>query len=391
MGLFHKLDPTRPVTAACDNVYAEPRSAYPEFLAALDIVGYNYVDRWGARANQYYSIDRELYPQRKFIGTEDGALGGLRGSYGNPFAPIGQPASPPMAQPAGPGRGGRGGFGGALPRINVEALWKAVRTNDYVIGDFMWTGIDYLGESGVASTSGVLDTAGFPKDGFYFYQSQWTTKSMVHVFPHWNWKGHEGQILPVTCYTNCDTVELFVNGKSWGVKGYEFPRFGVSGSWNNAPPRARVPHTTGDLHLTWDVMYEPGTLRAVGTKDGQVVATEEVDTTGDPAAIKLSVDKRALTADGRDVAHVIVKIVDDKGRVVPTAINALTFDLQGAAQLIGVDNGNPTINESYKGNQRRAFNGLALAIVQATRSSGPIHLTVHGEGLPDASVDFLSK
>ena len=150
-------------------------------------------------------------------------MGGLRGSYGNPFVPTGQPASPPAVQPAGPGRGGRGGFGGAIPRINVESLWKFVRTNDYVIGDFMWTGIDYLGESGVASTSGVLDTAGFPKDGFYFYQSQWTTKPMVHVFPHWNWKGHEGQILPVTCYTNCDTVELFVNGKSWGVKGYEFP------------------------------------------------------------------------------------------------------------------------------------------------------------------------
>ena len=123
----------------------------------------------------------------------------------------------------------------------------------------------------------------------------------------------------------------------------------------------------------------------------RLVATEEVDTTGDPAAINVSVDKRALTADGRDMAHVIVKIVDDKGRVVPTAVNALTFDLQGAAQLIGVDNGNPTINESYKGTSGGRLTGWPWPSCRRRGSSGPIHLAVHGEGLPDAAVDFLSK
>ncbi|HMB94790.1 MAG TPA: glycoside hydrolase family 2 TIM barrel-domain containing protein, partial [Tepidisphaeraceae bacterium] len=197
--IFHELDPTRPVTAACDNVYADPKSASPEFLAALDIVGYNYVDRWRNRAYLYYSIDRELFPQRKMIGTENSSMRGQRGNYGDPFAS-------PSATTTQPARDFRSPT--SIPRLNVEQLWAFVAEHDYVAGDFMWTGIDYLGEGGVGSSAGVIDTAGFRKDGFYFYQSQWTSKPMVHVFPHWNWRGHEGQILPVYCYTNCDSVEL---------------------------------------------------------------------------------------------------------------------------------------------------------------------------------------
>ena len=145
-------------------------------------------------------------------------------------------------------------------------MWKFVGTHDYVIGDFMWTGIDYLGEArwpSKNSTSGVLDTCGFKKDRFYFYQSQWTTKPMVHLFPHWTWPGKEGQVLPVTCYTNCDSVELFLNGKSMGVKSYVFPRYGMEGDYGHYAPSSQRPRTTSDLHLTWDVVYAPGTLRAV--------------------------------------------------------------------------------------------------------------------------------
>src|ERR1039457_892273 len=164
--------------------------------------------------------------------------------------------------------------------IRAEQLWKFIKVHDYVIGDFGWTGIDYLGESrwpGKLSGSGMLDTCGFPKDNYYFYQSQWTTNLMLHLFPHWNWKGKEGEVIPVLCYTNCDTVELFVNGKSFGVQGYWFPRIGFF------PPQGRslVPRTTSDLHLTWTVPYQPGTLKAVGTKDGKVVAEFEVSTTGE--------------------------------------------------------------------------------------------------------------
>ncbi len=399
VGLFHKLDPTRPVTAACDNVYAEPRSAYPEFLAALDIVGYNYVDRWRDRAYLYYSIDRQAYPQRKFIGTEDSSMGGVRGNYGNPFVSPTLPTTQPVAtQPTVPTRGPaalaatnlRRARSTPYPRINVEQLWGFVGAYDYVCGDFMWTGIDYLGEAGVGSSSGPIDSAGFKKDGFYFYQSRWTTQPMVHVFPHWNWSGYEGQVLPVYCYTNCDSVELFVNGKSYGVKGFGFMLEGAQGR-NRTNPSARRTRTTSDLHLEWDVVYEPGTLKVVGMKDGQVAATEEIATTGGPAAIDVQADKTDLAADGRDVAHLTVKVVDDKGRTVPTASTALTFDVQGAAQLIGVDSGSMSIDEPFKANHRKAFNGLALAILQSTRTAGPIHVVVHAAGLPDASVDLQAR
>jgi beta-galactosidase len=276
LDVFHREDPTRPVTAGCDQISAEPRSASQEFLGLLDVVGYNYVDRWRDRIEKYYSMDRQAYPQRRVIGTESGSMSGVRGDY------RGLLPAPASGAPAGFRGFGRG------RNIDVEQLWKFVRLNDYVAGDFMWTGIDHLGEArwpGKGSSAGVIDMCGFPKDGYYFYQSQWTDKPVLHLFPHWNWKGGEGQFIPVTCYTNCDTVELFVNGKSSGVKGYAFPPMGMEGRYGNYPARARVPRTTADLHLSWDVPYEPGALKAVGVKDGKTVATVEVFTTGEPAAL----------------------------------------------------------------------------------------------------------
>jgi beta-galactosidase len=181
---FHQQDPTRPVTAACDRVYAEPASASTDFLSLLDIVGYNYVDRWRDRTYKYYSIDRQLFPRRRFIGTESVSMGGVRGDYSSLFqdaaAALTTQAKSVQRLPEG------------SRRTNVEQLWKFVRSNDYVIGDFMWTGIDYLGEAGwpnKSATFGTLDTCGFKKDGYYFYQSQWTSTPVLHLFPHWNWKG----------------------------------------------------------------------------------------------------------------------------------------------------------------------------------------------------------
>jgi beta-galactosidase len=231
LNIFHREDPTRFVTAACDQIAAEPKAAPVEFLSLLDVVGYNYADRWRERRELYYSEDKLAHPNWRMIGTESGGMGGARGDYRGmePMAP-GQTAPPPAA-----GRG-RGGFGGGrgFRGLDTEELWRFVRTHDYVAGDFMWTGIDYLGESGWpnhGATSGCIDSCGFPKDGYYFYQSQWTAKPMVHLFPHWNWKGREGQFLTVACYTNCDNVELFLNGKSVGLKGYAFPRFGMQGRY----------------------------------------------------------------------------------------------------------------------------------------------------------------
>ena len=175
-----------------------------------------------------------------------------------------------------------------------------------------------------------------------------------------------------------------------GVKAYEFPRQGVEGSWNNLPARSRGPHTTADLHLAWDVVYEPGTLKAVGMRAGQVVANEEIATTGEPAAVKVTLDKAAATADGRDVVHAVVEIVDAEGRTVPTAGNDVTFDVQGEARLIGVDNGALTMSESFHGTERHAFSGKCLAILQTTRKPGPIHLTARSPGLGDGTADLVS-
>ncbi len=381
--VFHREDPTRPVTAACDRIMSEPldNRARPEFLALLDIVGYNYVDRWRDRKEKYFSIDRHAFPQRRVIGTESTSMSGIRGEYSELF-------------PSEASRVGRFGGFGAGRNVDVEQLWKFVKTYDYVAGDFMWTGIDHLGEArwpGKGSSAGVIDMCGFPKDGYYFYQSQWTAAPMLHLFPHWNWKGKEGQFVPVTCYTNCDTVELFINGKSAGVRGYAFPRLGMEGRYGNVPARMRVPRTTGDLHLAWEIPYEPGTLKAVGTKDGKVVSTVEVSTTGEPAAIGLAVDRAAIAADRRDVAHLTVRILDAQGRMVPVADSEVVFQVEGEGKLIGVDNGDPASHEDYQVNRRKAFNGMCLAIVQATGKAGEIRVTATSPSLESASVTIASN
>jgi beta-galactosidase len=381
--VFHAEDPTRPVTVACDHIASEPTAVRPEFLAQLDVVGYNYVDRWRERAQLYYSIDHDAFPQRPVIGTESSGMGGVRGDYRGLLPAAAGAAAIPGRRPMRSG-----------PSIDTEQLWKFVGAYEYVSGDFMWTGIDYLGEASwpaKAASSGVIDTCGFKKDGFYFYQSQWTAKPMVHLFPHWNWKGREGQFIPVTCFTNCDTVELFINGRSVGVRGYEFPRYGMQERYGNLAPRERTVRTTADLHLSWDVPYEPGILKAVGTKGGVVVVTTEVSTTGEPALVRLTADRKEMNADRRDVAHIVVEVVDQQGRVVPLAENEITFKVEGEGKLIGVDNGDPQSHDSYKVNSRKAFNGLCLAVVQSTAKGGSIRIAGTSPGLEPGAVTIVAK
>jgi beta-galactosidase len=380
--VFHTEDPTRLVTAGCDHIESEPPSntARPEFLALLDVVGYNYVDRWRDRREKYYSIDRQAFPHRRVVGTESEGMGSVRGAYPDLF--------PASSAPTGFFQLLRG------RNIDVEQLWKFVSTNDYVAGDFMWTGIDHLGEArwpNKGSSSGVIDTCGFKKDGFYFYQSQWIDKPVLHVFPHWNWKGKEGQIIPVTCYTNCDTVELFLNGRSLGVKGYAFPRLGMQGRYGNYPERARVLRTTGDLHLSWDVAYEPGTLKAVGVRQGKPATTVEVVTTGEPAAIELSADRQTIPAHRTGIVHLTTQILDGQGRLVPMADNMVSFAVEGDGMLIGVDNGDPASHESYQSRSRKAFNGMCLAIVRSNGRAGRIRVTATSPSLKSASVNVTTR
>ena len=372
LDMFHAEDPTRPVTVGCDNIAADDNPARLEFLSLLDIVGYNYVDRWHERRELFFSIDRHDHPDWKMVGTESVSNGGLRGDYN-----FGRDTS--RFNPSYNSR-----------MIRAEQLWKFVAVHPYVIGDFMWTGIDYLGEAfwpTKSASSGVIDLCGFPKDGYYFYQSQWTDKPVLHLFPHWNLEGREGRIIPVLAYTNCDAVELFVNGKSFGEKRLEFPRQGNSGSWNRYEfPQKNA--TTADLHLAWDVPYEPGSVKAVGRKNGKIVCTEIIETTGKPAAIRLTADRNQLTADNQDVIHVKIEVVDDKGRVVPAADNMIQYKITGSGKLLGLDNGNPADHEPYNSGKRKVFNGLGLAIIQAGKIPGKVTLTALSEGMKDVSIDI---
>jgi beta-galactosidase len=206
---------------------------------------------------------------------------------------------------------------------------------------------------------------------------------MLHLLPHWNWVGREGQVVPVLAYTNCDVVELTLNGRSLGAKAREFPQHGFLRGW--VYPKPPVSPTTADLHLAWDVPYEPGVLKATGWKDGQKVCEIEVHTAGPAAALALAVDRTTLRADARDVAHVTVTVVDAADHVVPGADNLVKFDVQGAGGLIGVDNGNPESHEDFKAAERRAFGGLCLAIVQTGTAAGEIRVTASAEGLKGAT------
>ncbi|MDR0354041.1 MAG: DUF4982 domain-containing protein [Opitutaceae bacterium] len=387
--LFHREDPTRPVTAALDRAYTERGHAPAAFTDLLDVVGYNYVDRWGTRRETHYADDRALFPRRQFIGTENTSARGERGHY--PFGPLlfdsarrgdASAANPPQ---------------GALypaATLRAQALWKFVATHDYVAGDFAWTGFDYLGESRwprKQSTSGALDTCGFKKDAFYFYQSIWTTKPMIHLLPHWNWPGREGRIIPVLAFTNGRFAELFLNGRSLGVKAKEFPRQGSSGGWN-AYARPVVQSMTTDLHFAWDVPYEPGELRAVVYDDaGAIIAEDRVRTAGAPAALELRVDRPEIAADARDVAHITVRALDANGVFVPLADDEVLFEISGPGKLIGVDNGDPASHASYQGRARALHAGMALALVQSETTPGTVKIAARSKTMGDASVEVVTR
>jgi len=374
LATFHREDPTRPVTTANDDIAADNGSTKLEFMNAEDIVGYNYVDRWHERRELFYGIDRYDHPNWKMIGTESESLRNV------PEYSLGKDMTRVQAN-----------YTSGM--IRTEQLWKFVAVHDYVIGDFMWTGIDYLGEArwpGKGSGSGEIDMINQPKDGYYFYQSQWTTQPVLHLLPNWNWAGREGQIIPVLAYTNCDTVELFVNGKSYGIKTQEFPRQGNSGGWNRYA-KTPVNSTTADLHLSWDVAYEPGTIKAVGRKNGKQVIIEEVQTTGKAAALRITTDSSTVNADGKDVALIHVDVVDDNGNVVPDADNLINFTVSGNGQLIGVDNGNQRDDDSFKLSSRKAFKGHAYAVIEASRKPGNIQLAVQADGLKPASVTIATQ
>ncbi len=275
---------------------------------------------------------------------------------------------------------------------------KLMKDDPWMTGEFVWTGFDYIGEPtpfpwpAVSSYFGIVDLCGFPKDRFYLYQSQWSDKPMVHLLPHWTWSGFEDHGLPVWCYSNAESVELFLNGKSLGEQRMgqgELQKFVIE---DHIDRKTKKRHTTevesGWLHLVWDVRYEPGVLKAVARRGGQVVATDEVVTAGPPAKLALDVDRRRIAADGQDLAFVTVRVLDAEGHLCPNADNVVRFELSGPATLAGVGNGNPISHEDFQARQRRAFHGLGLAVVKAGREPGTVRLAASAEGLQAGAIEI---
>ena len=371
VGIFHREDPTRPVTTGNDNIAADGHPATVAFLSTEDIVGYNYVDRWHERRELFAEPDRQAHPDWKMVGTESGTMFQSldeRYSLGNDSTVV------------------RPNYSAGM--MEAERLWKWVTLHDYFAGDFMWTGVDYLGESFwpfKGFGSGMIDIIGHPKDSYYLYQSMWTEQPVLHLVPHWNWPGRKGQVIPVLAYTNCNTVELFLNGRSLGEKRIEFPAQGTSGGWNSyAQPVVNA--TTNDLHVSWDVPYEPGVLKAVGKRrDGSVACNAEVKTAGTPASIQFAVDRDTISANPEDVALVWFTIADSSGTIVPTADNLVHVTVTGGG-LVALDNADLQSHDSYRSAERRAFNGRLLAILRAAKPGGTIQITASGEGLHEARV-----
>jgi beta-galactosidase len=247
--------------------------------------------------------------------------------------------------------------------------WKIYAERPFLSGGFVWTGFDYRGEPTpyewpcINSHFGIMDTCGFPKDNYYYYQAWWSEKPVLHLFPHWNWAGKEGQEIDVWCHSNLEKVELFLNGESLGVK-----------------------EVARNSHVAWKVRYKPGTLEARGYKGGKQVLVDRRETTGGPAKILLQADRHEVRADGEDVSLVEVQVLDKDGRLMPVADNEIVFQLSGPGKIIGVGNGDPSSHEPDKAHKRRAFNGLCMVIVQSQKELGEIRLEASSPGLEPATV-----
>lgn len=353
--IVNELDPTRLVSYGGNN---GGQSA--GINGVVDVRGWNY---WkiGANLDEYH----QNHPQTPMIGSEEASTLCTRGIYENDTE-----------------RGYVSSYDDNFPGwgSGAEEWMKYYAERPYLAGAFVWTGFDYRGEPlpyrwpCINSHFGIMDMCGFPKDNYYYYQSWWTDRTVLHLFPHWNWPGKEGQDIDVRCYSNCEEVELLLNGRSLGKK--------------------QMPHLG---HLSWMVPYEPGALVAKGYNNGQEVACDSRETTGAPAAIQLVPDRSAIDADGEDVTCVAVQIVDSEGRIVPVADNEVEFTVSGPGAIIGVGNGNPSSHEPDKYIdsgavwKRKAFNGLCMAIVQSAKLEGELIITAKSSGLTAAKATIRTE
>ena len=337
--IIRRLDNTRPITAGCN----EPDPKNHLFKSgALDIIGFNYHHQWVKDVPKNF-------PGKPFIFSESVSALQTRGFYMMPSdsvykAPIEWwlPYQDPSFQCS------------AYDNMHAswssthEETWDVVKHNDFVGGQFIWTGFDYIGEPtpygfpARSSYFGIVDLAGFPKDSYYMYQSEWTDKQVLHLFPHWNWL--EGQDIDLWCYyNNADEVELFINGRSQGVKAKKDDH---------------------EYHLMWRVKFEPGEVKAVARKNGKVVAEKTIRTSGAPAQLRMTSDRIRFgnNPNGDNLAFITVEVIDKDGNLCPRADDQVFFEVEGG-RIVGVDNGNPISMERFKDTKRKAFNGKCLVVV----------------------------
>jgi beta-galactosidase len=359
--VVNELDGTRLTTMS---THGGPRTG---IVGVIDVFGMNY-----GKSSTWESFHKQ-YPEKPFLGNEACSEVSTRGFYERtPFKSVwsgrtmfgdGKRCYVSSYSENGPGWW-----------ASCEDNWKAVAERPWMSGTFIWTGFDYKGEPlpfrqpSISSSFGIMDSCGFPKDSYYYYKSWWGDEPVVHVFPHWNWAGKEGQKIPVWVHSNADVVELFLNGKSLGKKKME-----------------------RNSHLEWAVPYAPGKLEAKGFF-GDKEISEVVETTSVPTGLALDPDRTFLAADGQDLAWVAVKVTDAEGRVVPTAMNKIRFSVTGPGKIIGVGNGDSSSHEPDKASARSAFHGLCMVLVQTLKEeAGRIVLTVESDGLKPASVRLKSS
>ena len=380
--ICHREDPTRPVTQGMDIPDAVVNN---NMAAVMDVPGFNY------RPHKYQENYKKL-PQQIILGSETASTLSSRGIYKFPVTRAWMKKYEDHQASS----------------YDVESCgWSNLPEDDFIqhedlpycIGEFVWTGFDYLGEPtpyytdwpSHSSLFGIVDLAGLPKDRYYLYRSHWNKKEeTLHILPHWNWKGREGEITPVFVYTNYPSAELFINGKSQGRRTKD-----LSVTVDNSADSVSMMNFKRQqrYRLMWmDTKYEPGVVKVVAyDENGNAVAQKEMYTAGEPHHLELVPDRTLLKADGKDLCFVTVKVVDKDGRLCPVADNELRFKVKGAGTYHAGANGNPASLESFQLPKMKAFSGMMTAIVQTQDKPGDITLEVTGKGLKKGSLSLRSE
>ncbi len=365
--IVKSLDTTRPITAALTETDPEKNNLYKS--GVLDLLSFNY-------KHEEYLKFPDRYPGECMLASENMSALSTRGHYDFPSDSV--RIWPPAYNAPFDGNPDltASSFDNCIAYWGAthEDTWAVVKNNDFIPGMFIWSGFDYIGEPlpypypARSSYLGIIDLCGFPKDVYYMYQSEWTDKTVLHLFPHWNWT--EGQTVDLWAYyNNADEVELFVNGVSQGRKSKEKDQF----------------------HVMWRVPFHAGSIRAVSYKNGEQVAEQEIHTAGQAAKIELIADRNNIKADGSDLSFITVKVTDKDGNRVPDAANLINFNVDGEGFVAGVDNGYQASTEPFKANYREVFNGMCLLIVQSTEKAGSIKVTASSEGLKAETLELTSK